>query len=177
MYLKIFFNIFFILFIAVLQSSFVSALPSYFSNLNLVLLFLVFILIIDGLDLALFYAFAIGLTMDYLSFMPFGIYALSFIFMVLVTNFLLVNFFTNRSLYSFLALTASSSIINFIFVLILNISVSIFLNINFISLNNEFYSSAIYQLFLNSFFMIFVYYLTNYLSNSFRPVFLIKNKK
>lgn len=177
MYLKIFLNFILIVFLVGLQGAFIPALPSYFSNVNILLIFLVFTLIINGIDKALFYAFFAGIIMDIFSFMPFGTYSFSFIFSILAANFLQINFFTNRSLYSFLALTASATILSFLFSVIFNLIISLFLTENYISLNNEFYLSAVYQLFINTLLMIFVYYLTNYLSKSFRPVFLTRSKK
>ncbi len=177
MYLKILINFILIVFLVSLQGAFIPALPSYFSNINILLVFLVFTLIVNGIDRALFYAFFAGIIMDIFSFMPFGTYSFSFIFSILAANFLQINFFTNRSLYSFLALTASATILSFLFSVIFNLLVSLFFTENYLSLNNELYLSAVYQLFINTILMVFVYYLTSYLSKSFRPVFLSKGKK
>ena len=177
MYLKIFLNSFLLLFLFAFQISFISALPGYFSNINILLIFLVYLLIISNLSTAITFAIALGVLMDIFSFYIFGSYLSGFIFSIIVVNFLLVNFFTNRSLYAFLALIASASILNFLFLTIVNNVFSVFLGDSLIFFNQEFFSSVAKQVILNSGFMLLIFYLTNFLNNRFRPVFLVNKKK
>lgn len=177
MYLKIFLNSLLILFLFTFQVSFISALPGYFSNINILLIFLVYLLMISNLGVTMIFAIAIGALMDIFSFYIFGSYLGGFILSIIVVNFLLVNFFTNRSLYAFLALIVSASILNFLFLAGINNVFSIFLGNYLILLNQEFFLSAVKQLILNSIFMILIFYLTNFLNNRFRPVFLVNKKK
>lgn len=176
MYIKIFLNLILVLFLFSIQVSFIPALPIYFSNINIILIFLVYILIIRDLDTSLKYAIAFGLLIDIFSFQQFGSYLLGFIFSLVIINFLLVNFFTNRSLYAFFALVAFATILNLFFTTIINNILFEFTGVFKIIYNKEFFLSALRQLVLNSIFMIFIFYLTNFLSNSFRPVFLVNKK-
>lgn len=177
MYFKIFLNAILVLSLVAFQVSFVSSLPSYFSNINILLLILVYVLIISDMETAFIYALSFGILMDMFSFMPFGVYSLSFILLSIVTNFLLINFFTNRSIYAFLALTASASILNFLFIVIFNNLSALVVDVNQITLRQEFFSAAMQQLLLNLAFMILIFYSTNFLNNSLRPVFLMNKKK
>lgn len=176
MYLKIFLNLLLVLFIVTFQVSFISALPGSFSNINILLIFLVYILIISDLNIALIYALACGLVMDILSFYYFGVYSISFVVTLIVVNFLLVNFFTNRSLYAFLALIISASILNFLFLVSMNNGIIFIFGGDYISANQEFFLSVAKQIVFNVSFMFVIFYLTNFLNNSFRPVFLVNKK-
>jgi cell shape-determining protein MreD len=176
MYLKIFLNSLLILFLFIFQVSFISALPGYFSNINILLIFLVYLLMISNLTIALAYAIVLGALMDIFSFYFFGSYLSGFIFSIIIVNFLLINFFTNRSLYTFLALIISASILSFFFVAVVNNIFSVFSGDFLILFNKEFFISAMKQLILNSIFMILIFYLTNFLNNSFKPVFLMNRK-
>jgi len=177
MYLKIFLNSILIIFLLIFQISFISSLPGVFSNINILLIFLVYMLMISNLSSALIYAIALGALMDIFSFSFFGAYLGSYIFSIIIVNFLLVNFFTNRSLYAFIALIISASILSFFFITIISNIIFIFSGDLLISFNKQFFSSVLEQLILNSIFMVLIFYLTNFLSNSFRPVFLVNKKK
>ena len=176
MYFKIFLNSLLILFLFTFQVSFISALPGYFSNINILLIFLVYLLMISKLRITIIFAIALGALMDIFSFYIFGAYLSGFVLSIIVVNFLLVNFFTNRSLYAFLALIVSASILNFIFLTIVNNIFSVFLGDPLILFNQEFFLSVVKQVILNSAFMILIFYLTNFLNNRFRPVFLVNKK-
>ncbi|PLX20907.1 hypothetical protein C0584_03935 [Candidatus Parcubacteria bacterium] len=176
MYLKIFLNILLIVFLALLQASFVSALPSPFANINILLVVLVYVLIVGSFEISFIYALSFGFLMDMFSFMSFGSHIFGFLFSIVVANFLLVNFFTNRSFYAFLALILSASVLNFFIVYIYSNAISFFTDADYIIFNQSFATFAIKQLGLNMALMLVLYYLTNFLNNRFRPVFLSTKK-
>ena len=95
-----------ILCLVAVQLGFLSGLPGWLSSTNLVLVVLVFLLGLYNLNMALAWAAAAGLLIDFFGFDLFGAHTTAFILAAIITDLLLVNFFTNRSLYSFLALTA-----------------------------------------------------------------------
>ena len=64
MYGKIILNIFFSIFLVAMQLSFVSGLPSVFSNVNLVLVSLIFILAVGDLKFSIWWVAGTGLLMD-----------------------------------------------------------------------------------------------------------------
>lgn len=88
----------------ILQISVANSLDGLFSGLNFVLLFLVYVFIFYDLKTALIVGFISGFFLDVFSFYFFGLYSLSIIITIFIANFFLLNFFTNRSIYSLLAL-------------------------------------------------------------------------
>ncbi len=117
-YIKIFFNALFIIILVVFQISFIDGLPTYFNNLNLPLVTLIFILVLGGLNPAFWWSLGIGFMFDIFSFMPFGLFTICYFLTIILTHFLLINFFTNRSLYSFLTLTFFATVSYEFFILI-----------------------------------------------------------
>lgn len=172
MYKKIFFHSVSVIILAAIQMSFIGSLPAHADNLNLMLVALVFILAMVGFDTALWWGLGAGLIMDIFSFSPFGIHMISFIVTIVVANFLLVNFFTNRSLYSFVALIFFST---FSFELSLNLSsyaIRKMSGFEFIEYGKIFWFNEAAQLGMNIAAASVIFYLLNYLTNRMKPVFL-----
>ncbi|MCX6794383.1 MAG: hypothetical protein NTY31_00055 [Candidatus Falkowbacteria bacterium] len=90
--------------VAIVQFSFVLALPSVFNQINLTVIVLVFTLFFFGLRPALYAAIILGGWLDLYSFNFFGLYLLLFCLTVILVNWILKAWLTNRSLYSFLLL-------------------------------------------------------------------------
>lgn len=103
--MKFLINIIIILFLFLIQSGFISGLPLIFSQTNLVLVALVFILILRGLYISFYWAICFGVLFDLYFFLPPGSHLISFLISLFLANIFLSNVFTNRSLYSFMALT------------------------------------------------------------------------
>lgn len=93
-----------------LQFSFISTLPVFFRAINLPLVILLISLIFFSSSEALILAFFFGFILDSWHFSPFGVYLLSFLMIILFAQIILNNWLTNRSLYSFLALTVITSL-------------------------------------------------------------------
>lgn len=171
---KIISNILLILALGALQIAFLSGLPGWFNNLNLALVVLIFILGFLGLNFSLWWSLGIGLMLEIFSFSPFGAYLLGLSLTIVIANFLLNYFFTNRSLYSFLALTALATlvyelIINFIFLIFSQADRYFFLA------SGNFWVLILEKISLNLLFAFFIYYLIYFLSRNLRPVFLNKS--
>lgn len=175
MYYKVLLNIFLVIFLAIIQFSFIPGLPAGLENLNLVLVFLIFSLSLYNLEIALWQAAGIGVILDFFSFLPFGIFSASFVFSCAAANFLLVSFFTNRSLYSFLALTVSASLFYaFIFNLINYFFQFVFSEKVFFIFNYDFWQVLFYQIIFNLIAVIIIFYAINFLSKKLKPAFLTK---
>ncbi|MEI6597404.1 MAG: hypothetical protein WCL13_04355 [bacterium] len=173
---KIIANILFIITLGIAQISFISGLPGAFSDLNLVLVVLVFILGFGSFNLAILWSFGIGLMLEIFFFLPFGAYLISLIFMIIVANLLLNYFFTNRSLYSFLALIALTTAA---YELIINFLTWIFSTENklFFMADSGFWLLTLKQIVLNLLLTFIIYYLVHFFGRNLKPVFLVKNKK
>jgi len=169
MYWKIFFNFILIVFLAILQLSFISGLPALANKLNLILVTLVFILMLKSFKMTLWWAIGLGWFLDLYSFSTFGIYLISLFLTVLIINFLLVNFFTDRSLYSFLVITFFIFVFyNIIFYLIIYLtgeSVKVIFS-------QGFWLNFGQQIVINMLVTLFLFYLINFMSKRLKPVFL-----
>ncbi|MEI6596895.1 MAG: hypothetical protein WCL13_01640 [bacterium] len=173
---KIITNIILIIGLGVAQISLVSGLPGMASNLNLVLVILIFILGFSSFDAAVYWVVGLGFLLEIFSFLSFGAYLFSLSFTIIIANFLLNYFFTNRSLYSFLALTALATVI---YELVINFFALIFIEINsFASLAaSNFWFSMLEKIGLNILFTLIIYYIIYFLGRSLKPVFLIHPAK
>lgn len=174
-YFKFFFNVLLICFLATVQFSFISGLPYFLDNFNLALVALIVILGFFGLNESLWWALGVGFLLDLFSFAPFGVFLISLVLAVLLADFLLNNFFTNRSLYSFLALTFFSTVFYFLIFIVINYmarlvilkDVKLIFNFNFLL---DFGA----QIVLNLIFVLVSFYLAGFLSARLRPAFLAK---
>ncbi len=109
-YWKIFKLFFLSLIIVLIQLSFFNFLPGPWGRINIVLFFAIWFFIFNNFNKSLIFTLIIGFILDIFSFYPFGIYSISFLLTLILANFIWNNFFTNRSIYSFLSITAVFSI-------------------------------------------------------------------
>ena len=175
MYYKIFFNILLILLISVFQISFINNLPSFFSQINLFFIVLIFVLSLTNFEYTVWWTVGFGFMLDVFSFNYFGVYLLSYFFTIIFINYLYKNYLTDRSLYSF-------SILIVVFLVFYELVSKIFFYILY-SINNQdifFLTSKIFwmnifsSLVINLFAMSILFYVVSLLSEKLKPVFLIK---
>ncbi|OGF26123.1 rod shape-determining protein MreD [Candidatus Falkowbacteria bacterium RIFOXYB2_FULL_47_14] len=175
MYGKITLNAILIILLSVSQISFVSGLPGWFADINLPIMVLVFMLALSGFRLALFWSFGMGLLLDIYSFLPFGIYMAVFPSIAILINFFLIHFFTNRSLYSFLALAALALLLHEILVYSLSYAVYFVnrqdLNVYF---DGKFWSDQAGVFIMNLGAVFILFYLFTLAGKNLKPVFLIR---
>jgi len=173
MTIKIITNIILMISLAVVQMALISGLPGFVGNLNLVLVILIFILGLSSFNLVIIWTFSVGFLFEIFSFLPFGFYLFSLSLTIIIANWLLNYFFTNRSLYSFLALSALATII---YELIINFFILVFLGINLsVSMADSiFWFSLLGQVGLNLLFTFIIYYIIYFLGKNLKPVFLVK---
>ena len=172
---KITVNIFFIIVLGTLQIAFISGLPGWLSYLNLYLVVIIFILGFAGFGSAIWWSVGAGFMLEVFSFLPFGVYLLSLGLTIIIANFLLNYFFTNRSLYSFFAIVSLSTLASQV---IINLMIFLFAETsNFFFSRRAFWILTLEQAAINLIFTLFVYYLVYFLSKNLRPVFLIKKDK
>jgi cell shape-determining protein MreD len=119
-YFKFIFLFFLAFLIFLLQASFFNSLPGLWGRINLPLLFVISLFIFYNFKNSLYLSLFLGLFLDLFSFYFFGIYTISFLLTLFLADFVWANFFTNRSIYSFLILGAFLSLFyNFILYLFL----------------------------------------------------------
>ncbi len=172
---KILVNFILILLVSILQISFISNLPAGLNGLNIILLVIVFILMFSNYVLAFWWTIGLSLFFEIYFFLPFGLYSLVLFITLNIIYFLLYNFFTNRSLYSVLALIFFANLIyNILFIIFLYLF-HLFFQTDFnITLNFDFISLQLFHLILNLFLAFIIFYIINFISYRWRPVFLVK---
>jgi hypothetical protein len=104
-YFALFLYVMLIIAAVVLQQAGLNSLPYWFSRLNLCLLLVIIFLFFLDFKKVLILSLGLGLLLDIFSFQFFGAYTVTFLATVFLADVLLTNWFTNRSTYSFLALT------------------------------------------------------------------------
>jgi len=156
---------------ALIQVSFSSSQNAVLSNFNFILAVLALLVNLAPFDKVVFFLIISGLVLDIYSSIPFGIFLLSYLLVAIILEILFKNFFTNRSFYSLL-------ILGIIAVLFFN---GIFLSLSGIAYSlgwsdyftNWSYLTAVgWQLLDNLIFLTVAFFLINYLSKKFKPVFL-----
>lgn len=160
-------------FLALIQFSLISALPWPWSNFNLAVIFYIFAFLALGRDQAWLLAAASGWFLDVWRFQPFGVSLLSLTLSALVVYLVLENVLTNRSLYSFLLLTAIGLFAETIFY---NILLTIFdwsgAAGNFFLFNSAFWESLAWSLLLGLLVVGLFFNLLASASNRLKPFFL-----
>lgn len=104
MYVKILLNIIAIAGLVIFQTAFVVNLPGIAGKINAIIIVIVFLAGLGNLRVSLWWAAGAGFLLDLYSFGVFGFNLFVLAGIAVLTDFLQHNFFTNRSLYSFLAL-------------------------------------------------------------------------
>ncbi len=177
MWSKIILNLILIISLAIIQLSFISGLPAFLDNINLIIVAIILILVIGNFKLAFWWSIGTGIMLDIYSFLIFGVNLVSLLTTLLFANFLLVNFFTNRSLYSILALTILASICYDLLSYGLSCLIYFFSHQDFIlNLGINFWLNRLSGLALNLLAVLIIFYFMNFISHKFKPVFLIRRK-
>jgi len=171
--LKKFTKIIVIFLVAVIQLSFISALPGIFSYFNLIALTLVLFLILYDLKIAFYLALFFGFLSDIHSSIFFGLNIICWILAIIITNFFLLRFFTNKSIYSFISLT----IITIIFYelpkvfLLFSIDFIIKDTPRQIIIIKDYFLNISQEILINAVVMFILFYFINYFSKRLQPVF------
>ncbi|GEM_PF-192305 len=182
MYRKTITNTFLIIALSAVQLSFISSLPGYLNDLNLILVVLVFVLGLGGLNQALWWAVGAGVLLDIFSFYPFGVFLIGLSLSVMAVNLLLTNFFTNRSLYSFFGLTIFFTlfynlILNTFFYFLSPVGAETALFV----FDVKFWTNLFARVAVNMAAALIVFYIVNFAGNKLKPAFLekqgIKNQR
>ena len=170
---RIFLFIFLIILSSLIQIGLLNSLDDWGNRINLILCLVVFITIIFNYSSGLWAAFIGGLILDLYSPLTFGIFTLIFLIIAILANFLFTNFFTNKSLYSLLALGGLASILYgllfYIFVYLLFVSN---LSDTYFLLDIVWLKNLMNQIILNSIILILFFIFVNKLSKRLKATFL-----
>ncbi|MEI7452130.1 MAG: hypothetical protein WCK37_02870 [Candidatus Falkowbacteria bacterium] len=158
----------------ILQRGLMDAWPSPYNRINLVLLSLLLCLFLFQLNKTIIFGVILGVLLDIFSFNFFGVNTLSIFLSLLFAGFLLDNWLTHRSAYSFLALTFFT-IIFYNFTLYLLIYLTGFLHGgSFFLWSGNFWLGLLSELFWNLIIIFGFFVIMNLTSNRLKLVFLDK---
>lgn len=161
--------------VAIVQSTFISALPPVYSAINLPLVAILFCLLFFNRDLTLVMAFFMGFWLDILGFNFFSLNIIVLLSLVVLLDIVLRNWLTNRSLYSFLVLSVASVIVYNVLVHTLLIIVQNGQDeFGFFLFQPYFWKHLSWQIFWNTGSMLLFFNLANSLSKHLKPFFLEK---
>jgi len=160
-------------FLALLQFSFISALPDPYRQLNLILIILTFILFFLDFYTALLSALIAGFWLDVLSFHFFGFYLIIFFGTLFLAQWVLKNWLTNRSFYTLIALMVGLTIFyNLLAAAILSLlSSSLYA---FFLWQSHFWITVAYQSFWSFLAALILFNLATLVSKRIKPFFLEK---
>ncbi len=143
----------------------------FFSGFNFILAGLVVLIAAFTYEDALLYLIFAGALMDSYSLLPFGVFTLSLFFSSLFLELLLLNFFTNRSLYSLLGLGFSGVLLYNIFFASL-VWLGYVSGLNDFSPDGRFWLSVLWQVIVVPVVLAFGFIFINKFSRHFKPIFV-----
>lgn len=160
-------------FLIILQVTFISSICTPFNLINLPLILLILIVILGRKDYYLYFAFLFGLVFDIFSFDIFSIYIISFLITAIASRYLQLSFFTNRSIYSFIVITAFATVIFNFSYQIINFIINIYQSSTSFFLTQVWFWQALgYKLILHSVIVLLLFYAVNFSSRRLRPYLL-----
>lgn len=173
--LKNFLNIFFIILILILQISFFSSFV-YLSSFNLILCFLIFYCVIISYEKSLFLAAIFGMLLNIFTSHSFGIILFSFVLTLLLVNFLFHALFTNKSLYTLVALNTIGTISFNLLIIIFNY-LAYFMkltNLNII-IDSDYLIRIVIQIVSGIVFLSLLFFIYSSISKKLKSVFLLSD--
>lgn len=171
MWYKIIIFTIFIALVAIIQITLLGSFGGYFSSFNLLLALLVILLFLIDFRWITYFTIISGLILDIYSSLPFGLFMISTFLAIMVSNFLLFNFFTNRSFYSviFVGLLA---ILSFNAVFLITAGIIYLLGISDFYIDKNYWLELAYQIVNISIILTILFFLINLFSQKFKPNFI-----
>lgn len=158
--------------LAIIQRSFIWALPQPFSSISLPVIILMSYLMFSHWDRAWPALIIFGLLLDSLSFHVLGLDAVALTLSFLAGEFLLKYWLTNRSLYSFVALTVLVTLAYHIIMIIAAFLLS-YRDQSFSLLFQEsFWTSLAYETVSSIIAIAIIFYISNSISKKMKPFFV-----
>jgi len=172
--IKYFYYLFISLLLVLLQQGVLANL-TLFSNLNLLLVVLVFITIVSGYNLGFILAVFIGLFSYFFSFLPFGTFIIIYLIILVLIDFLYKHVLINFSFYTSLILIVLATILyNFLLILFGYFYFwAGIMSFNF-NLDKIFLANSLWQVASNAFLMAIIFIIAKITIKKLNLVFLFK---
>ncbi|MFH1366612.1 MAG: hypothetical protein ABIH38_01320 [Patescibacteria group bacterium] len=173
---KYIFGFILILAIFLLQYSFINFSGELFTFVNPLLFSIIFVSLFYSAKITIFWVIIGGFLLDIYSLFNFGIHIISLMVMVLLVHYFFQKFITNHTFYSFVFLTAASTL--FYYLLLMALTTLLYI-LNFSELtwqmNNQLTLAILVQILINSVFMGLIYYIFSSFSNRLKANFILKS--
>ncbi len=184
MIIKTIINLILLTLITIFQLSFISGLPEPMTNLNLIIVVLIFTIAFNKKKTIWFFVF-IGFLFDIYSNNIFGFFTLLWPLIFLFSSFLATSFFTNRSLYSFLGLTLFATLFYNLAINLANYTLfhlirwftdvfTDYIDMSFFLFNQDFWLNIFYSIVINLVTVFLFFHIINFVTHKMKPVFLFK---
>lgn len=160
-----------ILFIAIVQITLFGSFGSYWNSFNLLLATLIILLFLIDFKLVVYLTVISGLLLDIYSSLPFGIFMVSMFLAISISDFLLFNFFTNRSFYSVISL-GLSAILSFNIIFLISLGAAYLLGISNFYVDNSYWLRLIYQIINILIVLSIFFFIINLFSRKFKTNFI-----
>ncbi len=158
--------------LVIIQRSFLWSLPQPFSGINIALVVLMSYLMFSDWSRAWLPILVFGLLFDALSFHFFGLQALALLLSFLAGEFFLKHWLTNRSLYSFAALTVLVSLV-YHFIMMVSAFLFSYQGQSFSLLGQEsFWQDMVYELIASLVAVSLIFYAVNAISRRMKSFFV-----
>ncbi|HEX9664739.1 MAG TPA: hypothetical protein VGA49_02850 [Patescibacteria group bacterium] len=165
-----FLNIIILVLLIIFQVSFINNLVFPFSQLNLILSFLIFLIMTADIYLTLKIALALGFLLEFYSAVNFGFILISIFLTLILLYLLFINFFTNKSFYSLMILGLIGSVAYYFIFILIN-KLFYFFNLNFFEYSFE-PVSLIWSAGLNLVILTIFFFGYNFLTHELKSYFI-----
>lgn len=179
MLIKVLKNLLLILGILFLQLAVVPNLPGIFSQLNLILVSVIFISVVYHFYLGTIYAFFWGFILDLYSFFPFGTMLICLLLTSYAVYRIFEKFLTNKSFYTILGLTVIGTIVFNALIFIYNLGSYFIQTAQWDIFNNQILNLIINlgpHLAMNLGLAALLFFIFNFTSRRFKAVFIDTTK-
>ncbi|MEI7497685.1 MAG: hypothetical protein WCK11_00180 [Candidatus Falkowbacteria bacterium] len=171
-----FFYSFAILLVTEIQLGALPAMPGVLAYTDVAIIFLLVVLVLYDVTTAFYFGLMLGIIFDVLNFWSFGQAVIGIEVVLVVCYILLTKVFTNRSLYSFLALTLIATVVYWLAIRITDITTGFV----FSAPSHLFFNPVALRLLgwkigLNLITSAITFQIATFISHSLKPVFLMKS--
>jgi hypothetical protein len=177
MYWRYLYHSLIIIFVWLMQVSFISVLPSPLNHLNLALVSILILLLFDDLNLLFFWTILSSYLLAMSSRLPLGVLLPAWWLVAISCYAILNQFLTNRSLYSLLLLVLGGTVSLEIFTLIGSYIYKLFTGLSIYSaLDLQLLTDLSHAIVLNSIAMLTLFYFMSAINSKLKPFLLLKRK-
>lgn len=163
-----------ILILNIIQVSFLNLASDGIAIVNIMILFLVTLVFSLELIPFLWWSLVTGVIIDLFSPFPFGTTTIVIITTSIILQFLFKNFLTNRSLYTFVLLSMTGTLVyNFLLFAASYLLYSLNINQFYLLYGSRFWIGLIWQIVFNTIIAVIIFFSLRYITNRFQKQFLI----